>query len=476
MCNTLLPLACTACLAFVLLAGLGCLDNLAAPDKPALPATLNWGASSDSSSDGEAVEATRLSVSNATLDDLRSRLKAFKFVEPVENSGFEYGFNGAFMKQLVSHWLNKYNWRVWEDRLNSFPNYFTRIEGLKVHFMHLKPSKQGVKKRVPLLILHGWPGSVFEFYKLIPLLTTPDTDGLAFEVVAPSIPGYGWSEAAKKRGFSAAACARVFDKLMVRLGYRQYYIQGGDWGAGIGHIITREFPERVLGFHTNMPMQPFRQPSVIVQMIAGSFLPDGILFSKKDGQKIFPYFEKLSDIIRESGYMHIQATRPDTIGHALSDSPVGLAAYILEKFSVWTDPQNRLSQTGNLIGPKAAFSLDELLTNVMIYWTTGSITSSVRLYKEVFSENRETTMAYFSIPSDVPHGVASFSNELSRVPERIVRVTHPNLLHYADFDHGGHFAAFELPDLMNSEVRAFVRAAEDFHAKKRSPLGEGKEL
>uniref|UniRef100_A0A1I8HSC4 Epoxide hydrolase n=1 Tax=Macrostomum lignano TaxID=282301 RepID=A0A1I8HSC4_9PLAT len=450
MCNTLLPLACTACLAFVLLAGLGCLDNLAAPDKPALPATLNWGASSDSSSDGEAVEATRLSVSNATLDDLRSRLKAFKFVEPVENSGFEYGFNGAFMKQLVSHWLNKYNWRVWEDRLNSFPNYFTRIEGLKVHFMHLKPSKKGVKKRVPLLILHGWPGSVFEFYKLIPLLTTPDTDGLAFEVVAPSIPGYGWSEAAKKRGFSAAACARVFDKLMVRLGYRQYYIQAGDFGSVIGHVMPRLFPERVLGFHTNMPAQPVRQPSIMIQTILGSFLPEGVLFNRLDCGKLFPTWRS-------------SATRFE----------MGLAAYIIEKFSVWTLPGNLFAENGNLVGLKATFSLDELLTNVMIYWTTGSITSSMRLYKESFGSDMEATSAYQSMPSDVPYGVTCLAHELSRVPERFVRVTNPNLLHYADFDHGGHFAAFELPDLMNSEVRAFVRAAEKFHAEKRPNKFEG---
>ncbi|PAA57146.1 hypothetical protein BOX15_Mlig011624g1, partial [Macrostomum lignano] len=341
------------------------------------------------------------------------------------------------------------------------------------HFMHLKPSKKGVKKRVPLLILHGWPGSVFEFYKLIPLLTTPDTDGLAFEVVAPSIPGYGWSEAAKKRGFSAAACARVFDKLMVRLGYRQYYIQAGDFGSVIGHVMPRLFPERVLGFHTNMPAQPVRQPSIMIQTILGSFLPEGVLFNRLDCGKLFPYLEKFGNTIRESGHMHLHSTRPDSVGHALSDSPVGLAAYIIEKFSVWTLPGNLFAENGNLVGLKATFSLDELLTNVMIYWTTGSITSSMRLYKESFGSDMEATSAYQSMPSDVPYGVTCLAHELSRVPERFVRVTNPNLLHYADFDHGGHFAAFELPDLMNSEVRAFVRAAEKFHAEKRPNKFEG---
>ncbi|PAA80079.1 hypothetical protein BOX15_Mlig001360g3 [Macrostomum lignano] len=403
----------------------------------------------------------KVSVSDTDLNSLKSRLRAFKFVEPLENSAFEYGFNGRFMQQVVTYWLEKYDWRQWEKKINSFENYLTRIEGLQVHFMHVKPKK--AKKRAPLLLLHGWPGSVIEFHKLLPLLTTSDSDGFAFEVVAASLPGFAWSEAPKKRGFDPSAAARVMDKLMGRLGFHKYYVHGGDWGSIIGHVMAIEFQDRLLGFHTSMPMQSFRHPSILLQMVAGSFLPAGVLFDKRDCDKIYPFFGKLGDLMRESGYFHLQATRPDSVGHALSDSPVGLAAYILEKFSVWTNLQNRFSKDGNLVGPKAAFTLDELLTNVMIYWTTGSITSSMRFYKEDLSI--EASSNYASIPSQVPYGVASFPHELIRVPEDFVRKTHPNLLLYTDFDdRGGHFAAFELPELVAKEIRKFVHLAEAFHS------------
>lgn len=449
-------------LGLLVLAGLGVLDHLAVPPKPDLPDSANWGRDGRGS-DSEAVEPMKVSVSDAELNDLKARLRAFKWVEPLEDTTFDYGFNGRVMQQVVTYWLEKYDWRLWEKKINSFQNHYTRIEGLRVHFMHVKP--KNAKKQLPLLLLHGWPGSVIEFHKLLPLLTTPDADGLAFEVVAASLPGYAWSEAPKKRGFDPAAAARVMNKLMTRLGFSKYYLHGGDWGSIIGHVMAVEFRDQLLGFHTNMPMQSFRHPSVMLQTMLGSFLPAGVLFDQRDCDKIYPVFGKFGDIIRESGYMHLQGTRPDSVGHALSDSPVGLAAYILEKFSVWTDPQNRFAPDGNLIGPKAAFTLDELLTNVMIYWTTGSITSSIRLYKEAFSGEVQASNVYPSIPSEVPYGVAGFAYELARVPERFIRLTHPNLLRFTDFeDRGGHFAALQLPDIVAKEVREFVRSAEAFHS------------
>uniref|UniRef100_A0A1I8F3I7 Epoxide hydrolase n=1 Tax=Macrostomum lignano TaxID=282301 RepID=A0A1I8F3I7_9PLAT len=354
---------------------------------------LNWGSSATGGGDSEAVKPMKVS----------SRLRAFKFVEPLENSAFEYGFNGRFMQQVVTYWLEKYDWRQWEKKINSFENYLTRIEGLQVHFMHVKPKK--AKKRAAAAAAARLAG-LSDRVPQVAASADDTSDGFAFEVVAASLPGFAWSEAPKKRGFDPSAAARVMDKLMGRLGFHKYYVHGGDWGSIIGHS--------------------FRHPSILLQMVAGSFLPAGVLFDKRDCDKIYPFFGKLGDLMRESGYFHLQATRPDSVGHALSDSPVGLAAYILEKFSV---------KDGNLVGPKAAFTLDELLTKCDDLLDTGSITSSMRFYKEDLSI--EASSNYASIPSQVPYGVASFPHELIRVPEDFVRKTHPNLLLYTDFDDRG---------------------------------------
>uniref|UniRef100_A0A1I8HIM3 Epoxide hydrolase n=1 Tax=Macrostomum lignano TaxID=282301 RepID=A0A1I8HIM3_9PLAT len=438
-CSALARCSCWRCCCWQVWAFL---DRLAVPPKPDLPATLNWGSSATGGGDSEAVKPMKVSVSDTDLNSLKSRLRAFKFVEPLENSAFEYGFNGRFMQQVVTYWLEKYDWRQWEKKINSFENYLTRIEGLQVHFMHVKPKK--AKKRAPLLLLHGWPGSVIEFHKLLPLLTTSDSDGFAFEVVAASLPGFAGRRLRKSE-------ASTRPPLL------------GLWGSIVGHVMAIEFQDRLLGFHTSMPMQSFRHPSILLQMVAGSFLPAGVLFDKRDCDKIYPFFGKLGDLMRESGYFHLQATRPDSVGHALSDSPVGLAAYILEKFSVATNLQNRFSKNGNLVGPKAAFTLDELLTNVMIYWTTGSITSSMRFYKEDISSM--TSSIYPSIPRRCPMESCRFLMRFFGIPERFVRILMTS---------AATFAALELPELVAKDIRKFFLLAEAFHsaAAKRGKKSE----
>lgn len=193
-------------------------------------------------------------MSDEVLTDLKARLTNTRYIDSLKGTNFEYGFRGEVLKKVVDHWLNKYDWRKQEKELNKFDHFKTQIEGLDVHYMHVKPKNVGKNVRVyPLLIVHGWPGSVVEFLKIIPLLTTP-TDGIAFEVVAPSIPGYGWSQAAQKPGFNVIHAARVFNKLMTRLGYDKFYYQGGDWGAIIGKAVAVLAPDRVLGFSTTMPV------------------------------------------------------------------------------------------------------------------------------------------------------------------------------------------------------------------------------
>lgn len=246
-----------------------------------------------------------------------------------------------------------------------------------MHFIHVKPAKTAGLKVIPLALFHGWPGSVREFYDVIPLLTTPRKGvDFVFEVIVPSLPGYGFSEAATKPGFSVYHMAVIFKDLMDRLGFDKYYIQGGDWGAGIVAGMSSFYPDKILGVHSNMCLVD--SPLVMLKYLLGSLYPGAIVDPKYES-KMFPLSSVLENLMLEFGYMHLQATKPDTIGVGLNDSPVGLAAYILEKFTTWTNPTFKDKPDGGL---KEKYSYVDLLDNVMIYWVSNSITTSMRLYAE----------------------------------------------------------------------------------------------
>uniref|UniRef100_A0A8C5LJ36 Epoxide hydrolase n=1 Tax=Jaculus jaculus TaxID=51337 RepID=A0A8C5LJ36_JACJA len=331
---------------------------------------------------------------------------------------------------------------------------------LDIHFIHVKPTQQasGCTPK-PLLMVHGWPGSFYEFYKIIPLLTDPKNHGLSdehvFEVICPSIPGYGFSQAPSKQGFNSVAAARIFYKLMLRLGFQKFYIQGGDWGSLICTNMAQLVPSHVKGLHLNMALIS-RTFYTLTPLLGRRF---GGLFgyTERDTQLLYPFKEKIFySIMRESGYLHIQATKPDTVGCALNDSPVGLAAYILEKFSTWTNTEFRYLDDGGL---ERKFSLDELLTNIMLYWTTGTIISSQRFYKENmgqgFLAQRHERLKVF-----VPTGFAAFPCEILHAPEKWVRSKYPKLISYSYMERGGHFAAFEEPKLLAQDICKFVTLVE----------------
>lgn len=305
------------------------------------------------------------------------------------------------LQDIVEFWKTKYNWKEREQFLNKFPQFTTSIQGLNIHFIHVKPAKVENVKVLPLLLLHGWPGSVREFYEILPILTTPVKGReFVFEVIAPSLPGYGFSEAPVRPGLGAAEAAIVFKNLMQRLGYEKYYLQGGDWGAVIIANMARLYPEKILGLHSNMCFVNTLLSNL--KLFLASFYPSAIV-DEKFQSRIYPLSTMFSNIIMESGYMHLQATKPDTVGNvtnnlmqiifysliylgvALTDSPVGLAAYILEKFTTWTNPQWKEKLNGGLT---EKFTYTKLLDNVMIYWVTGSITTSMRIYSETFSKTQ----------------------------------------------------------------------------------------
>ncbi|XP_077994750.1 epoxide hydrolase 1-like [Glandiceps talaboti] len=403
------------------------------------------------------IRQVNINVPDTVINDLKLRLGRSRRFEPLEDVKSHYGFNANYMQKVVDYWMNSYDWKKQQAKLNQFEHFKTYIEGIDVHYIHVKPRGIAEEKIKPLLMIHGWPGSIIEFYKILPMLTDPlnhgGTEDDAFEVICPSIPGYGFSEAPHKQGFDMFAAARVFDKLMVRLGFESYYVQGGDWGSGIGNSLGLIQPSHVLGYHTNLPMGA--PPFHIAKLIIGSVFPT-LVVDEEDIDLVFPAFEKFTTMLRETGYMHLQATKPDTPGFALNDSPVGLAAYILEKFCVWTNLENLDLEDGGL---EKYFTLDEVLTNVMIYWVNGNIASSMRFYKESVLQ---VFLGIRNYKLRVPTGIAMFKNELfGQIPHAWAKQMFPELVSYTRIPTGGHFAALEVPELLAEDFRQFVRKVEE---------------
>ncbi|XP_068198461.1 epoxide hydrolase 1 [Antennarius striatus] len=418
-----------------------------------------WGV--DAPPDGEedgAIRPFKVTTSDEELEDLYRRIDQTRPVPSLEDSQFNYGFNSNYLKEVVTYWRNDFDWRRQVNKLNQYPHFKTNIEGIDIHYLHVKPKKvPDGTTAIPLIMVHGWPGSFYEFYGLIPLLTEPSNpDDLVFEVVCPSIPGYGFSEAPHKKGFDSVCAARIFHKLMRRLGFQQFYAHGGDWGWLITTNMAQLEPKTVKGLHVNFAPPSKPGLPVLLSVMLGRRFPKLFGFSDMDIQRLFPPLEKLGvEMIKETGYMHIQATKPDTVGRGLNDSPVGLAAYILEKFSTWTDQNFRNLEDGGLT---RKFSLDDLLTNVMIYWTSGCIVPSMRFYKENLS--RGLYPPHTKMQVYVPTGFACFPNELMHTPKLWVKQKYRKLLTFSAMARGGHFAAMEEPQLMAEDIQNFTKIVE----------------
>ncbi|XP_022540985.2 epoxide hydrolase 1 [Astyanax mexicanus] len=400
-------------------------------------------------------------TSEDVIQDLYERIDRMRYTDSLEDARFHYGFNSTHLKKVASYWRHEFDWGKQVKVLNKYPHFKTNIEGLDVHFIHVKPVQRAGQKVLPLMLVHGWPGSFFEFYKIIPMLTKTDGD-FVFEVICPSIPGYGYSEASQVQGFTAIAAARIFHKLMDRLEFTDYYIQGGDWGAFITTIMALIKPECVRGLHLNMVNARAGGVKAVISLLLGRYFPFLVGFTREDVCRMYPFMQKnVYELLRESGYMHIQATKPDTAGCGLNDSPVGLAAYILEKFSSWTDFKNRNLEDGGL---ERKYSLDDLLTNIMIYWTTGSIIPSMRFYKENMGYDFQKIMTNTTKVS-VPTGFAAFPHELMHCPWVWASSRFRDLRSFTYMPRGGHFAAFEEPKLLAQDVQQFVKKVESRRSK-----------
>jgi pimeloyl-ACP methyl ester carboxylesterase len=363
----------------------------------------------------------RINVPSDVLDDLQARLAHTRWPEAECVDDWSQGIPLAYTRELAAYWANGYDWRSREAALNRFDQFTTEIGGLDIHFIHQRSPHEDA---LPLVITHGWPGSIVEFHKVIEPLVNPASGRPedAFHVVCPSLPGYGFSGKPSETGWGVDKIAQAWETLMRRLGYDRYGAQGGDWGAAVTTQIGRNLGHCV-GIHLNMP---------IARPAAGS----GGDLTEDEQQVLAAYAQHRR---WGTGYSKQQSTRPQTLGYGLVDSPVGQLAWIVEKFWAWTDCDGH---------PENALSRDELLDNVMLYWATGSGASSARLYWESFSSFITDGRV------ELPTGVAAFPKEILRTPRRWCEAAY-NITHWSTMPRGGHFAAFEQPDLFVDDVRAF---------------------
>ncbi|WP_067833816.1 epoxide hydrolase family protein [Actinomadura kijaniata] len=368
----------------------------------------------------------RIDIPQADLDDLRARLARTRWPDEPPGTGWSYGVPSSYARELAEYWRTVYDWRAQEAALNEYPQFTTEIDGQNIHFLHVRSPEPDA---LPLVLTHGWPGSIAEFMKVIGPLTDPRAHGGdpadAFHVVAPSLPGFGFSGPTREIGWNVRRVARAWAELMSRLGYDRYGAQGGDTGAVVSPELGRVAPDSVVGVHVNGALGfPTFAPGEL----------EGL--TEAERTRLAGYSDQDS-----SGYAVIQATRPQTLAFGLHDSPAGQLAWIVEKFKEWTDPAHDL--------PDQAVDRDQMLTDVTIYWLTGTAGSSARLYKESAADWGRPVEK-----SDVPAGVAVFPGDtgVRRVAER-----EHNVIHWSEFDRGGHFAAMEAPDLLVADVRAFFR-------------------
>ncbi|MFC0339837.1 epoxide hydrolase family protein [Paracoccus niistensis] len=372
-----------------------------------------------------------LSVPQDAIDDLRFRLGRTRFPDEAPDSGWSHGADLTFMRDLAAYWREQFDWRAAEARLNAFPQYKVDLAGIGLHFLHVPG--QGPDPH-PLLLSHGWPGSVFEFLNLIPRLADPGRFGGdpadAFTVIAPSLPGFGLSFAPHQPRFSAEAMADCLASLMTDvLGYTRFGAQGGDWGSFIAARLGHAYPDRISGIHLNF--LPLRRDAELVA---------------EPTPEEARYLQELAHFLREeAGYQAIQGTRPQTLAYGLTDSPAGLAAWITEKFRAWSDC------LGNL---ETAISRDDLLANISLYWFTGAINSSFWPY---YARAHGPWPVPEGETVDVPTGYAAFPREILRPPRSLVARTFTDIRRWTSFERGGHFAALEQPDALAADIRAFFR-------------------
>jgi len=370
-------------------------------------------------------------IPQTAIDDLKLRISQTRWTDEIKDSGWKYGASLSYLKELAEYWLNEFDWRKVENKINQYPNYIAEIEGNKIHFLHIKGKG---KISVPLIITHGWPGSFLELCKLIDPLTADPA--FSFDLIIPSIPGFGFSEKITSPGCNLWFISELWSKLIKKLGYQKVIAQGGDFGAGISTALALKHPENMLGLHLNY--------------MHSSYFPF-LSQTEQLTEDEIQYQKKAADwYIKEGAYSHQHRTKPLTLGHALNDSPVGLCGWIVEKFYGWSDCN------GNI---ESVFTKEELLSNISLYWFTKTIHSSIRLYNE-------TTLAPLHFLKNdfihTPVGIARFRKEEPFPPRRFIERGF-NIQQWTDIASGGHFAAMEQPLSLANDIIQFAKSLEPYN-------------
>jgi pimeloyl-ACP methyl ester carboxylesterase len=394
-----------------------------------------------------AIRHFQVHIPQADLDDLRQRVRATRWPDKETVNDESQGLQLARIQALAQYWGTEYDWRKVEKTLNSLPQFVTTIDGLDIHFIHVRSRHPNA---LPVILTHGWPGSVLEFVKTVGPLTDPTAFGGraedAFDVVIPSIPGYGFSSRPSQTGWGPERIARAWDVLMKRLGYTHYVSQGGDHGSVISDVLGRQAPNGLLGIHLTMPATV---PAELAKAIANNDpAPAGLSASERAA-----YVSLSTFFAKNAGYGAMMVTRPQTVGYALSDSPVGSAAWMYDKFAQWTDSNGE---------PERSLTKDEMLDGITLYWLTNSAVSAARFYWENNNNNFSAT-AQRTTEIKVPVAVTVFPAEIYRAPKSWTQRAYPTLMYFNEVDKGGHFAAWEQPELFAKELRSAFRPLR--HAK-----------
>jgi len=386
----------------------------------------------------EGLRPFRFDVHQGELDDLYQRLDRTRWPDELPGVGWAYGVPRNYLQELVRYWRHEYDWRAAEARLNKWPQFTTRIDGASIHFAHIRSPEPDA---TPLIITHGWPGSIAEFTRIVSPLADPRSHGGdpadAFDLVLPHIPGFGLSGPTHQTGWEYRRVAAAFAELMRRLGYPRYGAQGGDWGAAISRELGRTHPEQVIGVHLNLLPGAHAAAAPTAQELTA--------LDPAERERTLASWQRTQQWIRDrQGYAGIQSTRPQTLAYALTDSPVGQLAWIAEKFKEWTDSHDR---------PEDAVDRDHLLTNVMLYWLTGTAGSSARIYYERAHAHYRGAPPE---PSATPTAVAVFPHD-NFIPLRHIAEQTNTIVRWTEYNRGGHFPAMEQPDLLVIDIREFFR-------------------
>ncbi|HXW47055.1 MAG TPA: epoxide hydrolase [Streptosporangiaceae bacterium] len=401
-------------------------------------------------SSNDSIRPFQIDIPEESLRELRRRVEVPRWPDRETVGDRTQGAQLAKVQELVDYWATDYDWRKLEARLNALPQFITEIDGLDIHFIHVQSPHAN---SLPLIMTHGWPGSFLEFVKVIAPLSDPESHGAraddAFDVVVPSMPGFGFSARPQATGWNPERIASAWDELMRRVGYRRYVSQGGDWGAVVTDVMGRRAPESLAGIHVTTllgaierPPAPNTQttvpPEVAKALKNGEPAPAGL-----SAEETVAYEASRNFAASGSGFRAIMGSRPQTIGYALADSPAGLAAWFYEKFADWTDTDGE---------PERALTKDEMLDDITLYWLTNTAASSARLYWE--DSAHKTKAGEVSIPA----AVSRFPKEIIPLPHSWAERAYPNLVYFNELEKGGHFAAWEQPELFAGEIRAAFRS------------------